>query len=490
MFVADDFCLIATSIPRILPSLTVQSRWFAEPLRLLSFPSTTFLANQSGYPVLSKAHQSLVFRYMRLRFSPWILLTDVGSILTEDDSAVPTHGLAESADTSSSPTPAEAAAQQAHGNAKKALKDSTPHLSYVRYLQRNQPPRTVMEQFGSGYQDYLQAPLQPLTDNLESVTYEVFEKDPVKYDWYERAIAGALNAWTENRTPGSGPDEQVVLAIVGAGRGPLVSRTLRAAAAANINIEVWAIEKNPNAYVLLQRHNQDHWDGQVNVVWSDMRTWKGPRRLSVNGVAQNRTLADSMYPAPGRNLDFIIDPVGGGTGVYGKIDILVSELLGSFGDNELSPECLDGAQHLLNPINGLSIPSAYDAYLTPIAAPRLHAEIRSRSETDPTAPETPYVVMLHAHSNLSTISASSTLEPVILKAWQFSHPSPSLLSTHYQKPADNYTLAAEGGGNVAAPDTLNQHNARFARLKFPCSSRGPVMDWQGTLRRPCGVTSN
>lgn len=28
-------------------------------------------------------------------------------------------------------------------------------------------------------------------------------------------------------------------------------------------------------------------------------------------------------------------------------DIIVSELLGSFGDNELSPECLDGAGRLL-----------------------------------------------------------------------------------------------------------------------------------------------
>ena len=28
-------------------------------------------------------------------------------------------------------------------------------------------------------------------------------------------------------------------------------------------------------------------------------------------------------------------------------DLLVSELLGSFGDNELSPECLDGAQPCL-----------------------------------------------------------------------------------------------------------------------------------------------
>ena len=30
-----------------------------------------------------------------------------------------------------------------------------------------------------------------------------------------------------------------------------------------------------------------------------------------------------------------------------KADILVSELLGSIGDNELSPECLDGAQSFL-----------------------------------------------------------------------------------------------------------------------------------------------
>lgn len=29
------------------------------------------------------------------------------------------------------------------------------------------------------------------------------------------------------------------------------------------------------------------------------------------------------------------------------VDILISELLGSFGDNELSPECLDGAMRFL-----------------------------------------------------------------------------------------------------------------------------------------------
>ena len=49
------------------------------------------------------------------------------------------------------------------------------------------------------------------------------------------------------------------------------------------------------------------WGEQVTVVSTDMRFWDAPE----------------------------------------KADILVSELLGSFGDNELSPECLDGAQKFL-----------------------------------------------------------------------------------------------------------------------------------------------
>lgn len=39
-----------------------------------------------------------------------------------------------------------------------------------------------------------------------------------------------------------------------------------------------------------------------------------------------------------------------------KVDILISELLGSFGDNELSPECLDGATRFLK--------RPYASYLT------------------------------------------------------------------------------------------------------------------------------
>lgn len=57
----------------------------------------------------------------------------------------------------------------------------------------------------------------------------------------------------------------------------------------------------------LQAQQEEIWGNLVTIVSSDMREWNPPELA----------------------------------------DILVSELLGSFGDNELSPECLDGAQKVL-----------------------------------------------------------------------------------------------------------------------------------------------
>ena len=59
-------------------------------------------------------------------------------------------------------------------------------------------------------------------------------------------------------------------------------------------------------------------------------------------------------------------------------DIVVSELLGSFGDNELSPECLDGAQACLKP-DGISIPASYTSYLQPITTAKLWNDVKARS---------------------------------------------------------------------------------------------------------------
>ncbi|KAF2260816.1 Skb1 methyltransferase [Lojkania enalia] len=458
---------IALDLPRRLPSLSLQARWFSEPLRLLNLPASSFLINPRGSFVLSKPHQLFIFRCMRLKSAPWLLLTDVGAIpgLNDPDAimdypttlspSVAADAPTPPSSTFSSPTPAEASQIMKSAGKKSSKDDPTPHLSYLRYLQRNQPPKSTIERFVGGFQDYLQSPLQPLTDNLESITYEVFEKDPIKYAWYERAIAQALRHWVDQGKSTSSEDGAVVIAVVGSGRGPLVTRALNASDATGVPVKVYAVEKNPNAYVLLRRHNEEDWGGLVTVVKTDMRAWKGPTRSD---------------------------------GTFGKVDILVSELLGSFADNELSPECLDGVQHVLNPDHGISIPASYTAHITPISTPRIHADLLARSHTaDPNAFDIPWVVMLHqfdylsAHplpdssqappsTKLNQSKLDPPLAPHIQMVWHFSHPLPPTILA--QSSLRRGGSAVGGGGGFTGGDGANEHNARHCKLTFPIPEQG------------------
>jgi type II protein arginine methyltransferase len=431
---------VALVIPRSMSPPATQARWFAEPLKVLVLPESTFVPNKYSQPVLSKTHQALLRRYMRLRSTPWIILSDVGPVPTSFHMS------------SEDPTPEEAASIS---TITRVSADPTPHLSYIRMLQSKPLPEPTIEKFGAGYQDYLQMALQPLADNLESVTYAVFEKDPVKYEMYEQAISYALLDWAKQEKPASSTTGAVVIAVAGAGRGPLVTRALHAAEIAGVKVEVWAVEKNHNAYVLLQNNNREKWDGVVSVVKSDMRFWMGPNRAD---------------------------------GSHGKVDILVSELLGSFGDNELSPECLDGVQHVLNPTHGISIPASYTPFLTPIATPKLYSDILSKLSSDFSF-EMPYVVLLHSYDFLSYTSldqkakhfaitdSSSMIEPAlalktptVLPAWNFSHPVPT--SILQQSSIRRGGSAAGGLGGPFGGDGSNAHNNRFTQLRFPCPERG------------------
>ncbi|EXJ74927.1 protein arginine N-methyltransferase 5 [Cladophialophora psammophila CBS 110553] len=455
---------VALAIPKLLPPVPIQSRWYSEPIRLLTLDKQMFAKNAKGYPVLTRAHQSFILRFSRLRTAPWFLLCDVGTIPNSTTNSSMANPAA--AETNAFPTLAEAAQTP-------DLKDPTPHLSYMRNLQTKQPPQSLLDRFGAGYQDYLQAPLQPLTVNLESITYEVFEKDPIKYAWYERAIARALHDWIEQGKPTSNPDGRVVVAVVGAGRGPLVTRALKASQDVGVEIDMWALEKNPNAFVLLQRHNKTTWRGRVNLVKSDMRTWRGPigARSTANptriyntspdsgdddgndgdgdkqkkNAEQKSTAQPTFTGSPTLDTTYLLaTSTQTTTPTPYKIDILISELLGSFGDNELSPECLDGVQHLLNPVHGISIPASYTAHITPIAAPKLHADILHGMGSNPNAGETPYVVMFNAIDYLSTrLSAGTEAEPsrgLSTGAVQ-SHPTPSEMQSPTSPPETSTTVA-------------------------------------------------
>ncbi|KAK9721196.1 hypothetical protein K7432_003590 [Basidiobolus ranarum] len=319
---------IALELTKHLPEdESVLRRWLAEPIRSVIIPTDIFTLNAKGYPVLGKQHQKFINELFRL--GPYF-------ILSGDDSEL-------------------------FGQGQESL-----HLQYLKYLYRIKPDLTLLEQHADGYEDCLQAPLQPLMDNLESSTYEVFEQCPMKYVQYEKAVYHAL---LERVPPNS--DITTVIMVVGAGpRGPLVQCSLRAAEKAQRKVKLYAVEKNRHAFVTLQATKERIWGDQVEIVFEDMRKWKAPELA----------------------------------------DILVSELLGSFGDNELSPECLDGVQKFLKP-DGISIPQSYTAYISPLSSAKLHKE--ACNYKDRKNLETPYVVMFKAVHEFAAPQ----------KVWDFTHPN-------------------------------------------------------------------
>lgn len=339
---------LALELSSELPSPGALDRWAAEAIRVVIMPTSSYVTNRVGYPVLSRRHQELI--KLLFKYRPFFALSGRPAAVKGGDGM-------------------------------------RPYVQYLAHLFGKQPPPSEAEAFEGPYYDYLQAPLQPLADNLESATYEVFERDPVKYERYEEAVrqallhrssivltaalppdmsggptpaeaaAAATNGKAVDGSDGtSAKDSTIVVMVLGAGRGPLVRATLRASASSRIPVRVVAVEKNPNAIVTLRNAALDDpaWSC-VTVVSGDMRS------------ASSSTTA--------------------------RADIVVSELLGSFGDNELSPECLDGAAALLKK-GVISIPVSYTSYLAPLSSARLHREVRGLGTGD--APfETAYVVRIH-----------------------------------------------------------------------------------------------
>ena len=119
--------------------------------------------------------------------------------------------------------------------------------------------------------------------------------------------------------------------------------------------QLYAVEKNESALIILRNLVKDPLFSDVTIVDSDMRDWQPPE----------------------------------------KADILVSELLGSFSDNELSPECLDGAQRLLK-ADGLSVPSEYTSYVAPLSSRKLYNNVVTQGQQSPgeNASHMGYVVRL------------------------------------------------------------------------------------------------
>ena len=271
-----------------IPSDEEIYRWIGEPVEMLVIPNSVFITNNHNYPVLSKGHQRMVMLFLQ------------------------------------------------NTKCHIAIKPSSKfdnriklYAEYIRHLAKLSYEYDPM----LGYDDYLEIPLQPLYDNLDTFTYEIFERDPVKYILYQKAIQAAL---IDKVAEDDIETVTIRLLIVGAGRGPLIRAAFNASLNSGRKIKLYVVEKNPNAIVTLYALIDELWpDKDITLISTDMRT-------------------------------LVLDE---------KVDIIVSELLGSFGDNELSPECLDGAQKHLKE-DGISIPCNSISYVNPTMSSKIYNGIR------------------------------------------------------------------------------------------------------------------
>jgi type II protein arginine methyltransferase len=255
---------------------------------------------------------------------------------------------------------------------------------YTQYLQ-TKGPLSLQEKFNQSYEDILETPLDPLQVNLDANTYRIMEQDPIKYQQYELALITRLldlkkqfhhhHHHQEEEEQTSSVSSSVSISIslpiirilvIGPGRGPLIESSLVAAAVTKLPCQIIAIEKNKNAVNTIAYRFRHH--NNVEIIFGDVR----------------KVIHDKQQIASQ------------------SIDIIVSELLGSLGDNEAAPECLIYAQSVLKE-NGIMIPQQYTSYVAPISCSKLWNNARnmflgSLVSTEQIGLDYPYVVHLHSYA--------------------------------------------------------------------------------------------
>lgn len=399
ILVMDPIPTMASAAATVASQIILVHKAIGANLRAVLFPCNVFLTNKRGYPALAKSHQ-VIFTEVLKRIGRIVRVIIEGPSQHE---GIPNAG------------------------STKCL----PYLQYIRHLREREEITAILNSeeatLETAYLDSLQRPLQPLKDHLEFSMYETFERDPVKYAKYEEAVYLALKSGVTSMNLTADAPKMITIAVAGAGRGPLVVRSIQAFKKQQIPPEslilrVFAIEKNPSAVVYLQsmaEHNVD-WHGIVSVINSDAR------KLTLAALGGNR------------------------------IDIVVSELLGSFGDNELSPECLDPLlESECCKSTTISIPMQYTTYLAPVSSYRLHSDAAQQAQVphDGAQPlgfqkamETSYVVRPH--------SASQTHQEQ--SCWTFQHPSatPDKERSATLEFAPDPTFAAASGCGYGIVDTV------------------------------------
>ncbi|KAH9597707.1 PRMT5 arginine-N-methyltransferase [Trypanosoma melophagium] len=285
----------------------------------------------------------------------------------------------------------------------------------------------------AAFEDVLQLPLQPLGHMLPSGTYEVFERDRTKYQQYHAAMVSYFSDWLSHRKERSHAllcnqcsnglqfikTDCVYVVLVGAGRGPLIEECLSAASGVGLRVHLFAVEKNPEAveFVRLRLRSDIRWSQWMNACGHVVEIIH----------ADGRTISSAAAAAK-RDKNFPIE--------WGLCDLVVSELLGSFGDNELSPECIDDFYtdlHQYQTSMGIphnvyirSIPQSYTAWIAPLYSAWMESSVAMAAVSGltvlPSYCSDRRAALFHSTFVTNTTRAVSLSQPQA--CWTFRHFTP------------------------------------------------------------------
>jgi protein arginine N-methyltransferase 5 len=413
-----------------LPCANACARWAAEPVRLAMLPTSLFSLNTQGFPILPRAHCALVQALLGAGVALCVSGPVQPALAASLQGALQAH---------------REGSLAGDGDSLMAMAASPllAYCAYLRHLAQQRPAPSAYEAELAQWEHTLMSPLQPLAHNLPSGTYEVFERDAPKYAFYERAIALALQQVVAAAVGGAADaqaaGQRLRVLVIGAGRGPLVECTLRASRSSDVPVAITALEKNPNAFRQLQGRGLLHKD------------WQECVQLELVDVRDFAASSSSRY------------------------HILVSELLGSFGDNELSPECLECALPLLEAGCGVCIPASYTSYLVPLTCPGAWGSVQRTNALAAAAAASAGA----SGSGLSAHSAPCTTDRAFVarlpRALALAAPRPVFTFRHHRE--DAAAEAAAASAPTAPPESAASggFSALPARLTFSTATQGATL---------------
>lgn len=325
-----------------IPS-SILDRWLLEPIKFYLISSSRFIPNAKNYPVLQKFNQLIIFKLLQYKLldPPCFILNGIDHC--KNNTVTTTNN--ENSTTTNNSNIGQIIEYDSN-------KKST-YLSYIQHLLKisqnsnylsnlhaftlntlklSNIPKSLLS---SKY--ILQSPLQPSVNNLDNYTYNLFEEDVFKYDQYEKAIIKALSDLKRNWSLTSKPH----IFFLGPGRGPLIDRFFSALKFVDLSPSdflITAIERNPNVMIYLNQKNSNDWNDNVNI-------------LNLN--SKNFIHYKNKMDLP-------------------LINMVISELIGSFGCNELMPECIDTiSTPELCHSDCIFIPQSLNCYVSPVYCPKI-----------------------------------------------------------------------------------------------------------------------